>query len=59
MPGRSVPDQQSARSCRILQGQGRTDPGLGAGSCSSLQGPAHGPGLGCRTLQDPAGSCKA
>ncbi|CAK0799390.1 unnamed protein product [Prorocentrum cordatum] len=37
--------RKSARSCRILQGQGRIDPGLGAGSC--------------RILQDLAGSCKA
>eukprot|EP00959_Pyramimonas_sp_CCMP1952_P380632 7974694-Pyramimonas_sp.AAC.1 len=66
MQGRSVPAHhsgalgrgsvqtgvsQSARCCRILQGQGRIDPGLGAGPCL-------GAGF-CRILQDSARFSKA
>eukprot|EP00959_Pyramimonas_sp_CCMP1952_P180986 3784538-Pyramimonas_sp.AAC.1 len=45
---------QSDRSCRILQGQGCTDPGLGAGSCRILQSPT-GPGLDGPGPADPRG----
>eukprot|EP00959_Pyramimonas_sp_CCMP1952_P386716 8104804-Pyramimonas_sp.AAC.1 len=34
--------RQSAGPCRILQGQGCTDPGLGAGSCRILKGSPRG-----------------
>ncbi|CAK0856540.1 unnamed protein product [Prorocentrum cordatum] len=51
---------QSAGSCRILLGQGRIDPGLGAVSCRILQDPSHWAWFGgCRTFQDFAGVCKA